>query len=113
MNIAIDYSKYFKNYNFINEFCFNENDYISEMLQKNYQTSVYNVDINNKKELKIVKKIDNIMKIYIIDKEFFQIIQKKLTDMDNNFIQDLNKILIEEFDNFEKDIGLVTTSRWI
>lgn len=113
MSIAIDYNKYFENYNFINDFCFNKNDYISEMLLKSYQTSVYNVDVNNKEELKKIKKIDKIMKFYIIDKEFFQIVQKKLTDLDNSFTQDLNEILIEEYTEFENNVVPFTTSRWI
>lgn len=114
MNTAIDYSKYFKNYNFINDFCFNKDDYISEMLLKNYQTSIYNVDLNNKEEIKMLKKIDDIMKIYIIDQNFFQLINCRLTDMEDNYIQDINAILINEYEKFKNAIvKSVETSRWI
>lgn len=114
MNTAIDYSKYFKNYNLINDFCFNKDDYISEMLLKNYQTSIYNVDLTNKEEIRMLKKIDNIMKVYIIDQKFFQFITCRLTDMEDNYIQDINTILINEYEKFKNDIvKSVETSRWI
>ena len=113
MTNTIDYVKYFKNYNFINDYCYSKDDYISEMLIKNYQTSIYNTDINNKNDVKLMKKIDNIMKIYIMDLEFFEIIQKKLKDMNDNYIQDLNTILSKEYDNFQNSVGVISTSRWI
>lgn len=108
------YSKYFKNYNLINDFCFNQNDYISELLIKNYQTSIYNVDINNKQEVNLLKKIDNIMKIYIIDSDFFQVIQERLNNMEDNLVQDINTILIDEYEKFSQHISpVVKNSRWI
>ncbi len=114
MNTAIDYSKYFKNYNFINDFCFNKDDYISEMLIKNYQTSIYNVDLNNKIEIKMLKKIDNIMNLYIIDQNFCQLVKNRLSDMEDNYIQDLNTILINEYNNYQNDVvKSIETSRWI
>lgn len=114
MNTTICYSKYFKNYNFINDFCFNKNDYISELLIKNYQTSVYNVNMNNKQEVNILKKIDDIMRIYIIDSAFFQIVQRRLNSLEDNSIQDLNTILIEEYQKFNQEVSsVITNSRWI
>lgn len=114
MNTTIDYSKYFKNYNFINDFCFNKDDYISEMLLKNYQTSIYNVDLNNKEEVQRLKKIDNIMNIYIIDQNFSKLVKNRLNDMEDNYIQDLNAILINEYNNYKNAIvKSVETSRWI
>ncbi len=114
MNTAIDYSKYFKNYNFINDFCFNKDDYISEMLLKNYQTSIYNVDLNDKSEVKMLKKIDDIMNLYIIDQNFFQFVKSRLNDMEDNYIQDLNTILINEYNNYKTvAVKPVETSRWI
>lgn len=108
------YSKYFKNYNFINDFCFNQDDYISELLIKNYQTSVYNVDMNNKQEVNLLKKIDNIMYIYIIDSDFFQAVQKQLGNIEDNSTQDLNTILIDEYQKFSQHIfPVVKNSRWI
>ncbi len=114
MTTSVDYSKYFKNYNFINDFCFNKDDYISEMLLKNYQTSIYNVDLTNKEEVKMLKKIDNIMKIYIVDQNFFQFINCNLDNMEDNYIQDINTILINEYEKFKKTmVKAVETSRWI
>lgn len=108
------YSKYFKNYNFINDFCFNKDDYISELLIKNYQTAIYNVDINNKQEVNVLKKIDDIMKIYITDSNFFQIVQKRLNSLEDNSIQDLNTILIEEYQKFKQGLSsVIKNSRWI
>lgn len=108
------YSKYFKNYNFINDFCFNKNDYISELLIKNYQTSIYNVDLNNKQEINMLKKIDNIMKIYIVNSDFFKVVQQSLMRMDDNSIQDLNSILLEEYQKFNQNISsVIKNSRWI
>lgn len=108
------YSKYFKNYNFINDFCFNKNDYISELLIKNYQTSIYNVDLNNKQEVNMLKKIDNIMKIYIVNSDFFKVVQQSLMSMDDNSIQDLNSILLEEYQKFNQNISpVIKNSRWI
>ena len=113
MTNTIDYTKYFKNYNFINDYCYNKDDYISEILIKNYQTSIYNTDVNNKNDVKLMKKIDSIMKIYIIDSDFQELVKKKLNDINDNYIQDLNTILISEYDNFQNNVGNISTSRWI
>ena len=109
----IDYGKIFKNYSSINEFCFNKNDYISDMLIKNYRTLIYNIDINNKLELRLAKKIDIIMNLYIIDIDFYKNIQDYLNDFEHSNIQDLNKILIKEYEKYQQILPTITTSRWI
>lgn len=109
----IDYGKIFKNYNFINEYYFDKDDYISDMLIKNYRTLIYNIDINNKLDLRFAKKIDNIMNLYIIDTDFYKNIHECLNDFENNNIQDLNQILIEEYEKYQQVLPVITTSRWI
>ena len=112
--MVIDYSEIFENYNFINDFSFECEDYISDMLVKNYRTSIYNGDTTNKEDVSMLKKIDNIMKKYFIDSTFYKIIQNKLKDINDNYIQDLNIILISEYEKYESGIdGVITTSRWI
>lgn len=114
MNMVIEYSKYFKNFDLINNFSFNKADYISEMLVKNYKTTIYNFDINNSIQMKKIKKIDEIMKKYIMEKDFYIFIQNRIENYFSNDIQDLNEILIIEYENFEKNINIkVETSRWI
>ena len=109
----IDYNKYFPNYDFINEYPYNKKDYISEMLVKNYKTCVFNIDVNEKKEFKKVKQIDEIMKIYFLNCDFYKIVQDRLNNYVDNDIQDLNEILIDEYRNYQNNVtGFVETSRW-
>ena len=109
----IDYGKIFKNYNFINEYCFNKEDYISDMLIKNYRTLIYNIDINNKLDLRLAKKIDNIMNLYIIDNDFYKNIHEYLNDFEHSNIQDLNEILINQYEKYQQILPPISTSRWI
>lgn len=114
MTTVIDYSKYFKNYNFINDFSFNNEDYITELLIKNYLTNVYNADTSNRQELLLLKKIDNIMKVYITDNDFYRLVQLRLEEEIKNDIQDLNLILIEVYKLFLNNVsGSIEISRWI
>lgn len=109
----INYGKVFKNYNFINEYCFDKDDYISDLLIKNYRTLIYNIDIKNKLDLRLAKKIDNIMNLYIIDNDFYKNIHECLNDFENSNIQDLNTILMKEYEKYQQVLPTITTSRWI
>ena len=111
--MKIDYSKYFINYNFINNYNYDVSDYISDMLIKNYKLSIYNVDIKLEGELISLQKLDEIMGLYIKNIDFYKFVQDWLKNNDDN-IQDLNIILFNIYNLFKNDVsGFVSVSKWI
>lgn len=98
---------------------FYEGDHITGKLIKIYEEFIFNVDLNNKKEIEELKEIDTILKKYLDDYHFRGELRKnlleiKVTEQVTNVIKYVVDKLIEIFhsykDGYTRNIYI---PRWI
>ncbi len=96
-----------------------DDDYITEKLINIYEKFIFNIDISNQEDLRMVKNIDYVLGKYIDDYMFRRRMQKdiltvKIKKSCNNIIKTIVESIISIFNKYEEDtIRNIYISRWI
>ena len=111
--------KKFHNFYRIVNFDYFEDDYVTDRLIKIYESYIFNVDITNEEDLKIVKQIDYVLGKYIDDYLFrrkmqTEIIHVKIKKTGGNILRNIVENIIKIFKSYQEEtIKKVYISRWI
>lgn len=105
-------------YKIIN-FEFSEDDSITLKLIEVYRNFIFNIDINNPEEIKLVEKIDFVINKYIEDYFFRKDMQSRLLNIRikksaSNILEQLVASIIDAFDSYESGYTRnIYFARWI
>ena len=84
-----------------------------------YRHYIFNIDINNKEDIELVKEIDSVLNKYIDDYSFRKVLQEKIFGIrvlknTTNVIKAIVKSIIDIFDDYEEyTTRVIYISRWI
>lgn len=101
------------------DFEFFEDDYVSEKLINIYEKFIFNIDINNEEDLKMIKDLDQVLGKYIDDYMFRRRMQQdiftvKVKKNCGNIIRAIVESIIKIFDKYVEDTTRnIYISRWI
>ncbi len=96
-----------------------EDDSITDKLIKIYESYIFNIDLHDEEEVKIVKQIDYVLGKYIDDYLFrrkmqSEILHIKIQKTCTNLIRAVVESLIKIFDRYEEETTRnIYISRWI
>lgn len=110
---------YCPNFYKIVNFDTDQDDNISKKLISIYQDYIFNIDLANVEETKLVKEIDNALAKYIDDYEFrknlkLSILQVKIKKSCTNVLKAIVESIVSIFNNYEEyTTRNVYIARWI
>ena len=110
--------KHCPNFYIIKDYEFEDEDFISLKLISIYEDYIFNIDINNEKEINKIKELDQILLKYIDDylfrKEIKNSILKIKVRKGSNIIETIVDSLISIFENYEDGYTRnIYFARWI
>lgn len=113
-----DFLKYCPNYYNIVNFEYKDNDMISDKLIKIYKNYIFNADMKNSEDIKLIQKLDSVLASYINDFLFRSTLQKEIVNVkvkrDNNVIKSLVENIIKIFSSYEEyTTRRIYISKWI
>ena len=113
-----DILKYCPNYYEIVNFCFQDDDLISEKLINIYKNFIFSCDMSDKESLKNVQELDKVLISYIHDYDFRDELKKEIVTVkvkrDTNILKSLVLSILKIFDNYEEyTTRRLYISKWI
>ena len=110
--------KHCPNFYKINNFEFDEEDYITLKIFNIYEDYIFNIDETNEEELKKVEDLDYVLSKYIDDYSFRKDVQKGLLDIrvkrDANIIETIINAILKIFEKYEEGYTRnIYFSRWV
>lgn len=103
----------------INNFEYIEGDMISEKLISVYEDYIFNIDINDKEDLKNIENIDRVISRYIDDYNFRKemklgLVNIKIRQNTDNILKIIVENIIKIFERYEEGFTRnIYFSRWI
>ena len=98
--------KHCPNFYKINNFEFDEEDYITLKIFNIYEDYIFNIDETNEIELKKIEDLDYVLSKYIDDYSFRKDVQKGLLDIrvkrDANIIETIINAILKIFEKYEE-----------
>ena len=110
---------YCPNFHKIVNFDIDKDDNISRKLISIYQDYIFNIDLSNVEETKLVMELDNVLAKYIDDYEFrknlkISMLQVKIKKSCTNILRAIVEGIVAIFNNYEEyTTRNVYISRWI
>ncbi len=106
------------NFHKIINFDYFEGDFISEKLIEIYKDFIFEIDLNNKKEIDMIKQIDFVINKYIEDYYFRKEMQRSMQNIrvknSGNLLKDIVEEVINCFDSYEYGYTRnIYFARWI
>ncbi len=100
------------------DFEFYEEDYISKRLVKIYKDFIFEINIENKNDLKMIKQMDFVVNKYIEDYYFRKEMQRHMANIKvkrtNNILKDIASAIINCFESYETGYTRnIYFARWI
>ncbi len=100
-------------YDAIMNFQYSNTDYITKELLHLYQDYLFEVEVENQKNVNIAKQLDQVMYVYITTKRFFRFVQTYFLEEKSTTFVEILDIIALYHDYIKEEMNETVDTKWI
>lgn len=105
--------EYCEHYDAILNFHYKEFDDITEKLISSYREYIFQIDVQDKKQLHMVKQLDQVMHVYITSSSFYRFVQNYYQNDISISFGDITDVIALYHDYIKDEIKSTKITKWI
>ncbi len=102
-----------KNYDFIMNYHYVKNDYLTEILIGAYQDYLFATDANDAKAISMAVQLDHVIQVYLTTKHFYQMVQKHYQQELSKSFDDITDMIALYHDYIREEMMTISSAKWI